>query len=375
MEIQGFCNDRFLPLKDAFRENFDAGLELGASLALTHRGKLVVDLWAGFANPEKSRPGQEDTIVYVASTTKMMVTIATLMLIDRGLLDLDAPVARYWPEFAQGGKAAVTVRDALTHQAGVPGFDPPVAYDALHDWTGITAHLAAEAHWFEGRRVICYHALTYGFVLGELIRRADGRRPAQFFREEIARPLGADFQIGLTSKSDLERVAVPQDVNPPAFAEGLAERVMNCVGPVDWTSWARLSADIPSTNGFGNGRSIAKVCAIMAMGGELNGQRFMSAKLVDQAATEQAYGQCALMGWIRLGLGFGLHADFFPAPSPSCFHWGGYGGSWGLMDPKTGISLGYAPSNLTNDVTDESIGLDPRLNRFSVALAPLLAEL
>lgn len=375
MEIHGFCDDRFLPLKEAFRANFDAGLELGASLALTHRGRRVVDLWGGHADAKRARPWQQDTIVNVFSTTKIMVSIATLMLIDRGLLDLDAPIARYWPEFAAGGKAAVTIRDALTHQAGVPGFDPPVPFAAMQDWSGITARIAAERHWFEGRRVVCYHALTYGFVLGELIRRVDGRHPGRFFREEIARKVGADFHIALTSKADLERIADLRDLNPPAFAEGLAAKVMNSVSPGNWTTWESVSADIPSGGGLGNGRSIAQVGAIVAMSGELDGVRFLSQNIIEQAAREQVYGEDPLMGWISLGLGFGLHSESFPAPTPTCIHWGGYGGSWGLMDPKTGVSFGYAPNNLIVDVADETLGLDPRLNRFSVALAKVLATL
>ena len=147
-QIHGVCDQRFQPLKDAFQANFDTGLELGASLALTYQGKTVVDLWAGWADLERTRPWERDTLVRVCSTAKIAAILSLLMLIDRGLVELDAPVARYWPDFAQGGKGGVTIRDALTHQGGVPGFDPPVSRDLLLDWDAAAARLAAEPHWF-----------------------------------------------------------------------------------------------------------------------------------------------------------------------------------------------------------------------------------
>ncbi len=366
-EIHGFCDEQFSPLKDAFRANFDAGLELGSSLAVTHQGKLVVDLWAGWRDVGKTQPWQNDTIVRVTSTTKIMTIISLLMLVDRGLVELDEPVARYWPEFAQGGKDKVTVRDAITHQGGVPGFDPPVPFEAAHDWAGITARLAAEPHWFEGRKVLCYHNNTYGFLLGEIIRRVDGRMASQFFREEIAEKIGADFQIVLRSKADFHRLAeLKQPDTPPKFPDSkLVVRVLTSIGPGDTMSWERLSAESPGGGGCGNGRSIAQVCAIMAMDGELNGKRFLSGKIVEEAATEQVFAEEPAFGWLRMGLGFGLHSILFPAPTPTAFHWGGYGGSWAMMDPKSRLSLGYAPNNWIVDLES----LDPRLQRFSDALA------
>ncbi len=372
-EIHGFCNEHFLPLKDAFRANFDAGLELGSSLGVTHQGNLVVDLWAGWRDVGKTQPWQNDTIVRVTSTTKIMTILSLLMLIDRGLVELDEPVARYWPEFAQGGKDKVTVRDALTHQGGVPGFDPPVPFEALHDWTGITARLAAEPHWFEGRKVLCYHNNTYGFLLGEIIRRVDGRRPAQLFREEIAVKIGADFQVVLTSKADVGRLAeLKQPTTRSEKSESeLVVRVVSSVGPGNTTSWESLSTEKPGGSGCGNGRSIAQVCAIMALGGELDGTRFLSGRIVDEAATEQVFAEDPMFGWLRMGLGFGLHSTLFPAPTPTAFHWGGYGGSWAMMDPKSQLSLGYAPNNWIVDLES----LDPRLQRFSDALAKVVPGL
>ncbi len=373
-EISGFCEARFRPLETAFRANFADGLELGASLGVTHRGRTVVDLWGGWADIEQTQPWRDDTVVIVTSTTKILLITAVLMLVDRGLIELDAPVARYWPQFAQGGKAGVTLRDALTHQGGVPGWDPPVAFEALEDWEAITERVAAEPHWFDGQRRVVYHAFTYGFLLGEVIRRVDGRRPARFVAEEITGKAGADFQIGLQSKSDLSRLAQvrPPEQAPPEPPPGsVLARLRQSVMPGDPTRWERLSADIPASNGYANGRSIARVCAILAMGGELDGQRFLSRQLIEEAAREQVFGDCPYLGPLRLGLGFGLHSSFWPAPSPTCFHWGGYGGSWGLMDMSTGVSLGYAPNNFLVDLEDVS----PRLKRFSDTLAALLPDL
>ncbi len=374
MTINGSCDERFRPLEDAFRANFEDGLELGASLGVMHHGKLVADLWGGHADRKRSRPWQRDTIVGVFSTTKIATNIAILVLIDRGLIELDEPVARYWPQFAQGGKESVTVRDVLTHRAGVPGFEPPVSFEALHDWDGIAAHIAAMSHWFDGAPVACYHPITYGFIVGQLIRRVDGRGCSQFFREEIAQKAGADFHIGLASRADLPRVAELMFPLPQSDAPGpdpFQLRVMASVGPGDWSSWERLSAEIPASNGYGNGASIARLCAILAMRGQLDGVRYLSARMVEQAASEQVFTEDLLIGWVRYGLGFGLHSAEFPAPSQTCFHWGGFGGSFGIMDPKTGISCGYAPNNLLGNASPFE---GPRMKRLWGALEVVLRE-
>ena len=374
-EINGFCDEQFLPLRDAFIANYDAGLELGSSLALTHNGKLVVDIWAGHGDPDKTRAWEKDTIVMVYSTTKIMAALCALMVVDRGLLELDKPIARYWPEFAAGGKAAVTVRDALTHRAGVPGFASPISQSTVTNWSEVTARIAAEPHWFDGRRVLCYHVFTFGFILGELIRRVDGRKPAQFLREEIAAKLPADFQIGLSSQSELARVAAPGGATSPPqrSVNSLAGRLVSSVqlGAPDWQF---LSADIPSGTGFGNGRSLAQICAIFAMGGEVGGVRYLSERMVQEVGKEQVFAEDPLMGPLRFGLGLALNSSYFPAPSKTSIHWGGFGGSWGLADPKARVSLGYAPNNLIVE-TDGDLPMEPRLRRFSAALERLLPTL
>lgn len=373
-EIHGLCDTRFLPFKEAFAQNFDAGLELGASLAVTYRGKMVVDLWAGYANRKKTRPWQENTIVQVFSSTKVPLILSILMLIDRRLLDLDKTVAHYWPEFGAGGKSEVTVRDALTHRAGVPGFDPPVSFEAVHDWTAITTYLAAQRHWFDGRKVLCYHPVTFGFILGEVLRRVDGRMPSQFFREEIAEKIGADFQMGLRDQSDVSRVTSPQWDLSPKYHERerqLGDKINNSVGLGPWMSWERLSAEMPATNGYANGRAIAQICSIVALGGEVNGVRYLSPRTLQEAVTEQVYGEDPVLGVLRLGLGLGLDSEGLRAPTPTAVHWGGYGGSWSLAEPKVGLSLGYACNNLVVNMPT----MDPRLARIGMALEQLAPEL
>ena len=182
MEIHGFCDDAFAGVRDAFVGNFDAGNELGASVAVTHHGKPVVDLWAGDAD-EHGRPWREDTIVNVYSTTKTMTFTCVLMLADRGLVDFDAPVATYWPEFAANGKEGVLLRHVMSHNAGLSGFDPAITATDLYDWDGICTGLAAQAPWWEPGTGSGYHLVTQGYLLGEVVRRVTGMSVGTFFRD------------------------------------------------------------------------------------------------------------------------------------------------------------------------------------------------
>lgn len=370
-EIHGYCDPRFAPLEDAFRANFDEGLELGASLAVTLHGKPVVDLWAGCADRKGTVPWRRDTIALIYSTTKIAPVLMTLMLVDRGQLELDSPIARYWPAFAQGGKEHVTIRDALTHQAGVPGFAEPLPFEAMRNWKLVTERIAAERHWFEGERTFFYHPITYGFILGELIRIVSGVQPSVFFRQHVAGPLGADFQIGLKNDADQARAAelqypLDEEEDDP---DSLVGRAFASFGTGRWDTWHQRLADIPASNGYGNGRSIARIGAIFACRGELEGIRFLSAELVDEARKEQLFAPDSPLGPVSLGLGFGLHSEAFPAPTPSCFHWGGYGGSFVVMDVETGVSCGYAMNRLTTETSPIS---GPRHERLWPALGEVM---
>lgn len=374
VEIHGVCDERFLPIRDALAANFANNLEIGASVALIWRGETVVDLWAGWTDRARSRPWEENTLAQVFSTSKIMLVLCMMMLVDRGELDLDAPVARYWPEFGQGDKDRVTVLQALTHQAGVPGFNPPVSFNDLHDWAYITAQIAASPHWFGGETTLCYHPVTYGYILGEILRRIDGRDIATFAREEVTNRIGADFQLGPINPDDIERVAEPNFLPPgPDFEmpTQFTDSILNSVGLGDWMSRERMAALIPASNCYANGRSIAQVCNVFAADGIVKGHRLLSHAWAREAGQEQVAGEDLFIGPIRYGMGLGIDNQAFPTPTPATSHWGGYGGSWGLMDPDAKVAFGYAPNNL--DFGGGTIS--PRLDGFHQALMDILPSL
>ena len=216
--IHGRCDPRFAAVRDAFAANFAAGREVGASFAATVEGEPVVDLWGGHADAATTRPWERDTIVNVFSTTKAMTALCAHLLVDRGLLDLDAPVARYWPEFAQAGKERITTRHLLTHSAGLAALRRSLPTEALYDWTRMVEALAAETPWWEPGSANGYHAMTYGYLVGEVVRRLTGKTLGRFLRDEVTAPLGADFHIGLAPSEDA-RVA---EMVPPSAAEAAA---------------------------------------------------------------------------------------------------------------------------------------------------------
>ena len=205
-EIHGTCAGRFEALREALARNLDSGEELGASIVVDIDGNVVVDMWGGFRDQARTLPWTEDTITNVWSSTKTITSLAALMLVDRGELDVDAPVARYWPQFAAAGKQDVLVRHVMSHSSGVSGLDQPAAAEDLYDWETATSRYAAQAPWWPPGTASGYHALNYGHLVGELVRRISGKPLKQFVAEEMAGPLGADFQIG-AAESDWDRIA------------------------------------------------------------------------------------------------------------------------------------------------------------------------
>ncbi|CAM5288117.1 esterase [Streptomyces avidinii] len=283
-DIKGFCAPRFGAVHEALAALLD-GDDLGASAAVYLDGEPVVDLWGGYADAGRSVTWERDTLTGVNSTTKNMTALCALVLSDRGLLDLSAPVAAYWPEFAAAGKEGVLVRHVLSHTAGLPDMPGLRAVEELYDWEGVTAGLAARAPEWEPGTAAGYHALTYGFLVGEIVRRITGRAIAEFFAEEVAGPLGADFHIGLSAEHD-HRVAPL--VPPPSLTDeyaarapagpdgarredtGAAVRVRDANSP----AWRR--ARIPAVNGFGNARSVGLVQSVLANRGTAGGVRLLS---------------------------------------------------------------------------------------------------
>lgn len=363
-EIHGDCHADFEGVRAAFAANFERGEELGASVAVTRHGESVVDLWAGDADTN-GRPWERDTIVNVWSTTKTMAAIVMLVLVDRGEIDLEEPVATYWPEFAANGKDGVTVAHVLSHTAGVPGWVPAIAPEDLYDWDPTVANLAAQAPWWEPGTQAGYHAITQGFLEGEIVRRVAGRTIGTFFREEVAEPLGADFHIGLPETFD-HRVAeqIPPEagiadlgaIDPESVAiRALGSCPLNGSEP-NTRAWR--AAEIPAAGGTGNARSVARVHSALACGGTVDGVKVLSPEGVERIFTERHHDVDLVLGMkMRLGTGFGLMNEMIPlSPNPrSCF-WGGWGGSLAVIDLDAGVSVAYVMNRMANGLVGDVRG-------------------
>jgi CubicO group peptidase (beta-lactamase class C family) len=364
--ISGFVEPGFEPVKEAFEANFTNGLECGACVAVTRDGKPVVDLWAGDA-VQGGESWQRDTLVNVYSTTKTMAAISILLLADRGQVDLASPVARYWPEFAQNGKEGVTISHVMSHTAGLAGFEPPLeSTDLLYDWQAVCDRLAAMAPWWEPGTRSGYHAITQGYLQGEVLRRVDGRTLGQFFHDEIARPLEADFFIGLPASED-NRVAqlIPPEAPPPGLEDldpesvgARASRGAQLRGDEPNTR-AWRAAEIPAAGGIGNARSIARIHSALACGGSVDGVRLLSEAGVARAMEEQVRGTDDVLGVpMVFGNGFGINDPGFPvSPNPRCFFWGGWGGSLALIDLDARLSIAYAMNRMEANLMGDTRGI------------------
>ncbi|MEU4615251.1 serine hydrolase domain-containing protein [Streptomyces umbrinus] len=352
-EIQGSYDDLFTAVPGALAALLDAG-DVGASVAVFVDGEPVVDVWGGFADADRTIPWQRDTIAGVWSVTKTVTALCALILADRNELDLDVPVARYWPEFATAGKDGVLVRHLLAHTAGLPNWDGPV--EELYDWPSATARLAAQAPQWEPGTAAGYHSLTQGFLVGEVVRRITGRSVGEFLAHEVAGPLGADFRIGLSAEHD-HRVAL--SVPPPSRDEDyLASAPGKTAAPAagtgirvrDGNSVAWRRAQIPAASGFGNARSVALVQSVMACGGTVRGVRLLSQAGCDRAWEEQFRGEDRILDMsMRYGLGYGLFG--------STYGWGGWGGSMVMIEPDARMVVAYV-TNQMREPRDDNRGLE-----------------
>jgi CubicO group peptidase (beta-lactamase class C family) len=342
---------------------------LGASFAATIDGEYVVDLWGGYANEAGTVPWERDTITNVYSTTKVMTALCVLILVDRGLLDLDAPVARYWPEFSQGGKGRIPVRWILSHSSGLSGFGEALPLEALYDWERIIKVLERQKPWWEPGTRSGYHAVTFGYLLGELVRRVSGKTPGRFFRDEAAVPLGADFHIGLPVEHE-ERVAemtklsqmLPGNIDPESIA---GRTLLNPSFTPGHSDRAWRGAEIPASNGHGNARSVARVGSLLACGGSLEGRVYLSRATILKAIEEQINGTDLVLGMpIHWGLGVGLAGENEKVLflSPRSFYWAGLGGSWIEMDLDTRSCFSYVMNRLQLSLTG-----DQRMNSLREA--------
>ncbi len=363
-EVHGTCKPEFEAVRTAFLANFDQGVELGASACVTLHGETVVDIWAGDRDLE-GNPWERDTIVNVWSTTKTMAATTLLVLADRGELDLDAPIARYWPEFAANGKDQITMAQVMGHTAGLPGFDPAIATEDLYDQDACAANLAAQAPWWEPGTMSGYHLVSQGYLEAEVVRRITGRTLGDVFRTEVAEPLGADFHIGLPESEEGRVGYVVPPENPLGVVEGLAadsiavRAGLSCpVSGHEQNTRAWRAAEIPAAGGTSNARGVARVHAMLANGGTLDGVRVLSPEGVDRIFVEQCHQTDAVLGVpMRLGTGFGLMSDLIPlSPNPrSCF-WGGWGGSICVVDVDAGVSIAYVMNKMAGGLVGDMRG-------------------
>src|ERR1700722_11781361 len=362
-DVAGTCQDRFAAVRDALAASLDSQ-DVGACAAVYVDGEPVVDIWGGHADAGRTTPWRRDTITCAWSTTKTMTALCALILADRGDLDLAAPVARYWPEFAAAGKDHVQVRHLLSHTSGLPDWDPPVSTEVLYDWADATARLAAQpARWAPGTAA-GYHSLTQGFLAGEVVRRITGVTLGEFFAAEVAGPLDADFHIGLAPEHD-HRVA-PVIAPPPAPAQAHTQPNANAeteakpadaparqgsalIRPEEANTAAWRRAGHPAAGGYGNARSVTAVQSVLACGGTARGVRLLSAAGCERAREEQYQGEDRVLGrTMRYGMGYGLMGS-------SCF-WGGWGGSMIMIDFEARMTVSY----VMNQMLDQGTTSDER---------------
>lgn len=362
--VSGTCDPAFTAVRDAFAANFVNGADVGASVAITIDGEFVVDLWGGTATFDSGEaPWQDDTIINVWSTTKTMAALTCHVLADRGLLDFYEPIATYWPEFAAGGKEQVATRHVLSHSAGLSGWDAPLAVDDLFDPAKLNAIHAAQTPWWEPGSQPGYHALSEGYLLGEIVARITGKSLGTVFAEEIAGPLGADFHIGTGPEHDA-RIA---HVIPPdgPLADGALDR--------DSIAWRTLSnppvsadvsathawrrTEIPAAGGHGNARSVALCHTPTACGGSARGVDLLSPEGIARIFDKQVEGRDLVLGVdVVHGMGFGLPGPMLPAPNPRTCFWGGWGGSLAIVDVDARMSFSYVMNRMGSGTTGDLRG-------------------
>lgn len=372
IRIEGTCDARFARVKEAFAENLEKRNEYGAAAAVTIDGRMVVDLWGGYADKARTRPWTRDTLANVFSTTKGLTAICAHRLAAEDKLDFDAPVARYWPEFAQNDKERITVRQLLNHRAGLPGVRERLKAESYYDWNYMAGLLAAERPFWEPGTRHGYHAITFGWLVGEVIRRITGKSVGSYFRDELAGPLGLDCHIGLSAADD-DRCAEIRQAPPPAPGEfnlfdyatknresltakvflnpsnGLRSEVINSRG---WRG-----AEIPAANGHTTARALARLYGALARGGEIDGVRVMTAEQIGNCSREESFGTDeVLMITTRFSTGFMLtQPNDLWGPNARTFGHPGAGGSLGMADPEAKIGFGYTMNKMGSGIL-----IDPR---------------
>ncbi|WP_406731296.1 serine hydrolase domain-containing protein [Streptomyces sp. NBC_01794] len=372
--IHGEVAAGFEPVRKAFAANFSQHGDIGAAVCVYQYGRPVVDLWGGIADPQTGRPWTRDTLQLVYSATKGATATAAHMLAERGALDLDAPVAKYWPEFAANGKADIPVRWMLSHQAGLIALDQPVPLNEALAWHPMAAALATQRPLWTPGTAHGYHGRTWGWLVGEVIRRVSGRTPGRFFADEIAAPLGLDFFIGLPADQrdrvsrmvyqrpavDLTTVpaeSVPEELREQVAAwrdpESFSNRAYAVTDPaeIDFDSPEVQAAELPASNGISTAHGLARMYA--ALIGEVDGVRLLTSETLASATKEQASGKDQVMLIpSRFSSGYMLPTETNPMIGPNSFGHTGRGGSLGFADPEHGIAFGYAMNNIIGGHND-----------------------
>ena len=368
ISVEGHVAKGFERVRDQFAANFERSepyRDVGASLAVYRHGENVVDLWGGWRDAARSQPWTRDTLVNVYSTTKGIVAAALAVAVDRGFLRYEDRVAQHWPEFAAEGKDRITVSQLISHQGGLSGFAAPTALEDLYDWASACARLAAQAPAWSPGEATSYHACTYGFLAGEVFRRAVGQTLGQFIASEIASPLACDIFLGLPESQD-HRVApmIAPAVQPDLAALNIPPvALMAMANPMirpedsDTVAWKR--AELPAMNMYGTADGIARVFAVLANGGELEGKRLLSEAAVHRMCEVQSSRPDMLLGLpIAWAQGLALNSTGALGPNPRAFGHTGWGGSFVFADPDSGIGAAYTLNRMGADLVGDPRGVD-----------------
>ena len=362
--VQGRVEPGLEKVRDAFAVNFAEGLEVGASFAVVQDGRLVVDLWGGHADRERTKPWHRDTLANVWSSTKGLASLCVAMLVDRGRLSYEQTVASVWPEFAAAGKETLTIGEILSHQGGLSGFTEKVSSREYADHDAMAARLAAQAPLFD-KGQSGYHAVTHGFLTGELVRRAAGRSLGRFFAETVAGPLGTDVWIGLPQTEDgraAEMVPAPRGA-PVALPPHPAARAALGNPPLDAEvpneRWWR-ACEIPSVNAQANARGLATIYGMLARGGEFAGHRYLSQATLAEATRKRVHGKDLVLGIpMRWAAGFSCNDGVTYGENRNTFGHSGWGGSFGCADPDARLGIAYAMNQMSSTLRG-----DPRTLRL-----------
>lgn len=363
MTIEGFCDPRFEGVRDAFAWCFAQGLEHGGGVSVVAGGRTVVDLWGGHADAARTRPWQRGTLVNVWSSTKGVMALAVAMLVDRGKLDYAAPVARYWPQFAAGGKERITLDQVMSHRSGLNGLAVPMDEAGMLAWVPYVDALGSMSPlWEPGSRCV-YHALSYGHLAGEVLRRVDGRSIGRFIAQEIAGPIGADFHVGLLQSEDYrtaEMIEGPKAsewvefVRASPFPHACDNPTPRALAPND-RAWR--AAEVPGGNGQSTAHALALIYGMMAAGGTWEGKPLIGRAAIEEATRSRFRGMDDSFALpAAFAAGFQIEDPVYAGrASPRSFGHTGWGGAIGFADPDAGLGFGY--------VTNRMVGfddLDPR---------------